>query len=111
MGKKPPQQAKAAAHKSTAASSTKQPKQAKKRKDVSCDSLRDPLDRKLALVGLRVKQITADGNCFFRALSDQLEIAGASIFLHGLRHYRNTCAVPRQGDQHCDLPTTPAEVL
>jgi hypothetical protein len=30
--------------------------------------------RELALLGLRVKQITADGNCFFRALSDQLEV-------------------------------------
>ncbi|KAF6262774.1 hypothetical protein COO60DRAFT_1699091 [Scenedesmus sp. NREL 46B-D3] len=29
--------------------------------------------KELALLGLRVKQITADGNCFFRALSDQLE--------------------------------------
>eukprot|EP00775_Hariotina_reticulata_P002160 gene2160-2478_t len=37
------------------------------------DSLRDPLDRELALIGLRVKNITADGNCFFRALSDQLQ--------------------------------------
>jgi OTU domain-containing protein 3 len=31
------------------------------------------LDRQLALLGLRVKNITADGNCFFRALSDQLQ--------------------------------------
>jgi len=36
--------------------------------------LRDPLDRELALLGLRVKSITADGNCFFRALSDQLQV-------------------------------------
>lgn len=36
--------------------------------------LRDPLDRQLALLGLRVKNITADGNCFFRALSDQLQV-------------------------------------
>lgn len=36
--------------------------------------LRDPLDRQLALLGLRVKNITADGNCFFRSLSDQLQV-------------------------------------
>ncbi len=33
----------------------------------------DNLEAELALVGLRVKQITGDGNCFFRAISDQLE--------------------------------------
>jgi hypothetical protein len=35
----------------------------------------DPLERQLALLGLRVKSITADGNCCFRALSDQLAVS------------------------------------
>ncbi|WIA18597.1 hypothetical protein OEZ85_010037 [Tetradesmus obliquus] len=48
-------------------------KKGRKAQQGSYDALRDPLDRELALLGLRVKQITADGNCFFRALSDQLE--------------------------------------
>jgi hypothetical protein len=32
------------------------------------------LERQLSLLGLRVKSVTADGNCLFRALSDQLEV-------------------------------------
>lgn len=59
MGKKAPKQTKAAASKQSAASVPKQPKQPKKKKELTYDSLRDPLDRELALVGLRVKQITA----------------------------------------------------
>jgi OTU domain-containing protein 3 len=32
------------------------------------------LERELAAVGLRVKKITADGNCFFRSVCDQMEV-------------------------------------
>lgn len=34
----------------------------------------DNLQEELAAVGLRVKDVTGDGNCFFRACSDQLEV-------------------------------------
>lgn len=34
----------------------------------------DDLERELAPLGLRVKTIEADGNCFFRSVSDQLEV-------------------------------------
>ena len=34
----------------------------------------DDLEQELAAVGLRVKDVSADGNCFFRALSDQLHV-------------------------------------
>ncbi|KAG1657729.1 hypothetical protein FOA52_011991 [Chlamydomonas sp. UWO 241] len=33
----------------------------------------DDLEADLACVGLRVKQVTGDGNCFFRSLGDQME--------------------------------------
>ncbi|PRW44889.1 OTU domain-containing 3 isoform X1 [Chlorella sorokiniana] len=36
----------------------------------------DDLERELAAVGLRIKQIEADGNCFFRSVLDQLEGEG-----------------------------------
>ncbi|KAL4438223.1 hypothetical protein ABPG77_010584 [Micractinium sp. CCAP 211/92] len=36
----------------------------------------DDLERELAPLGLRVKTIEADGNCFFRSVSDQLEGEG-----------------------------------
>ncbi len=42
-----------------AISGSKDPKQAKRRKEVSYDHFKDPLDKELALVGLRVKQTTA----------------------------------------------------
>jgi hypothetical protein len=34
----------------------------------------DNLTLQLSALGLRVKKITADGNCFFRSLSDQLQV-------------------------------------
>jgi len=34
----------------------------------------DVLERELAAVGLRVAKITADGNCLFRSVGDQLEV-------------------------------------
>jgi hypothetical protein len=34
----------------------------------------DDLERELAAVGLRIKTIDADGNCFFRSVLDQLEV-------------------------------------
>lgn len=34
----------------------------------------DNLQEELAAVGLRVKDVTGDGNCFFRACSDQIEV-------------------------------------
>ena len=34
----------------------------------------DDLERELAAVGLRIKTIEADGNCFFRSVLDQLEV-------------------------------------
>ncbi|KAL4448444.1 hypothetical protein ABPG75_005663 [Micractinium tetrahymenae] len=34
---------------------------------------RDDLERELAPLGLRIKTIEADGNCFFRSVADQLE--------------------------------------
>eukprot|EP00882_Tetradesmus_deserticola_P015984 GHRQ01017049.1.p1 GENE.GHRQ01017049.1~~GHRQ01017049.1.p1 ORF type:complete len:462 (+),score=221.66 GHRQ01017049.1:319-1704(+) len=71
--KKTAQRKSAATSTSAAASGKAEPKKSKKANQGSYDSLREPLDRELALLGLRVKQITADGNCFFRALSDQLE--------------------------------------
>lgn len=42
------------------------------------------LSAELACLGLRVKQITADGNCFFRSLGDQLEVrlAGPVLISH-----------------------------
>lgn len=35
---------------------------------------KDDLEMQLAAFGLRTKQITADGNCFFRSLGDQLKV-------------------------------------
>jgi hypothetical protein len=35
----------------------------------------DDLAAELAALGLRIKSINADGNCFFRALGDQLEVS------------------------------------
>lgn len=37
----------------------------------------DPLERELAAVGLRVAKITADGNCLFRAVCDQVEVSAS----------------------------------
>ncbi len=34
----------------------------------------DDLSKELSVLGLRLKKIEADGNCFFRALSDQLKV-------------------------------------
>lgn len=56
--------------------------------------------RELALLGLRVKQITADGNCFFRALSDQLEVGA---LLRGRRGHAQ-----QQGSSRCMHPACTA---
>ena len=39
----------------------------------------DDLEKELAAVGLRIKTMEADGNCFFRSVCDQLEV-GAGRF-------------------------------
>jgi hypothetical protein len=34
----------------------------------------DELERELAPLGLRIKAIEADGNCFYRSVLDQLQV-------------------------------------
>lgn len=46
--------------------------------NLSARASHDQLERELAALGLRVKKITADGNCFFRALGDQLKAGGTT---------------------------------
>jgi OTU domain-containing protein 3 len=50
---------------------SKKEKKPKSRKDTYSG---DDLHIQLASLGLRIKSITGDGNCFFRALGDQIEV-------------------------------------
>lgn len=53
----------------------------------------DDLERELAALGLRIKTIEADGNCFFRSVCDQLEVRLGC-------HARHMHGAPRRATQH-----------
>ncbi|GAB4817133.1 hypothetical protein N2152v2_004179 [Parachlorella kessleri] len=57
----------------------------------------DDLEQDLAAVGLRVKNVSADGNCFFRALSDQLHGNEAS---HGQLRAKVMAHVEANSEQY-----------
>ena len=46
----------------------------------------DDLERELAAVGLRIKSIEPDGNCFFRAVLDQTEVGSQLPAARTQRH-------------------------
>jgi hypothetical protein len=70
-------------------------------------SCSDPgLDEELAVLGLRIKAINADGNCFFRALGDQLTVRafyGYNWALHagGRGAWRALTAPGQRWRYHC----------